>query len=373
MDHIYLHALSALPGIGNKTLQTLIKHFGSGEAVWHASENDILYLADIDQNAKHSLISGRSANINTERINEEFAREGISLIAWNDTHYPPLLKEIPDAPFLLYVRGNAAFDTLPPLIALVGSRKHTSYGTQAAYRLSEDLVRAGFGVVSGLAFGIDAMAHRAALEASGTTIAVLGSGVSDRDITPRSHVQLGRAITASGALISEYAPDTPVFPGMFPARNRIIAGMTLGTIVIEAAEKSGSLITAYLALDYGREVFAVPGSIFSPASAGTNVLIKNGAKIVRCIQDILEELPTESIPHPSSSAQTDGQPIGLSPDESAVFRLLSHEPIHVDKLLKAATLGTATLSSTLTMLELKGLVRDIGGMKYVKTRPDSVT
>src|SRR3989338_8213560 len=219
-----LYAFSLIPGIGNKTLRDLIVHFGSAEAIWEADEKSLR-----------------------------------------------LLKEIPDAPMILFTRGNYDWAD-KPLIAIVGTRKFTSYGEQVAERLATDLARAGYVVVSGLAFGIDSIAHKAALEAGCETLAILGGGIDEASVPPQSHLPLARAGVNSGALISEYAPGTKPSEGTFPARDRIIAGMTLGTIIIEAPEKSGALITARLALDYNREVFAVPGSIFSRVSPGPKKL-----------------------------------------------------------------------------------------------------
>ncbi|MEK7549798.1 MAG: DNA-processing protein DprA, partial [Patescibacteria group bacterium] len=228
------------------------------------------------------------------------------------------------------------------------------------------LSRAGVIVVSGLAFGIDSVAHIGALDGGNDTLAVLGGGIDDKTIAPQTHLNLAKRILSQGALVSEYPMETPPTKWSFPQRNRIIAGMTLGTVVIEAAEQSGSLITARLALDYNREVFAVPGSIFSPVSTGTNQLIKNGAKIVRSVSDILEELT----PYFEATFQVKSQekhlPQNLSPEEITLLKILSHEPLHVDKIIKATTLETAVANSTLVMLEIKGIIRNTGGMNYIR-------
>ena len=294
--------------------------------------------------------------------------EEITVLCQSGKNYPALLKEIPDAPYLLYVRGNFDWDRTPPrsMIAVVGSRKYTPYGEQAALRLSEELTRAGLLVVSGLAFGIDSMAHKAALEAGGETLAVLGSGISDTDISPRSHVPLAKKVIAQGALVSEYPPGHPILPGNFPARNRIIAGLSLGTLVIEAAEGSGSLITADLALQYNREVFALPGSVFSPSSIGTNQLIKKGAKLVTSVQDILEELPEVISPQKPLLDTEEELSSGLTKEEEKILRVLSHDPLHVDKITRAATLETASVATFLSLLEIKGRVKNVGGMHYIR-------
>ncbi|MDP3957140.1 MAG: DNA-processing protein DprA [bacterium] len=359
-----LYALSLIPGIGNKTLRDLLVHFGSAEAIWEADEPSLLAIDGLGPITVAAIVTGRK----TLRPDEEWERvenQGIHILAFTDEKYPRLLKEIPDAPMILFTRGNYAWAD-KPLISIVGTRKFTSYGEQAAERLATDLAHAGYVVVSGLAFGIDSIAHKAALEAGCETLAILGSGVDEASVSPQSHLPLARAVVNSGALISEYAPGTKATEGTFPARDRIIAGMTLGTVVIEAPEKSGALITARLALDYNREVFAVPGSIFSPSSLGTHRLIKAGAKIVTSVQDILEELPQTRASRNTKGETISAAPHNLSKDEEKVFKLLSHEPLHVDKIIKGARLETSSANSILTLLEIKGLIKNVGGMHYIR-------
>lgn len=365
---ILLYALSLIPGIGNKTLRDLIGHFGSAAAVWEADETSLLAVKGLGPKTVAAIIAGRTS-IHPDKEWEKITEQGIDILAWSDAAYPRLLKETPDAPALLYVRGNYDWKEKQrekPLIAIVGSRKFTSYGEQAAYRLASDLAAAGYVVVSGLAFGIDAIAHKAALDAGAETLAVLGSGIDDASIAPVSHLPLAKAVMNAGALISEYRPGTIASEGTFPARNRIMAGMSLGTLVIEAAERSGTLITARLALDYNREVFAVPGSIFSPVSLGTNSLIKAGAKIVTSVADILEEFPLpERAPVPAKSAAS-LRNVSLSQEEKNVLGFLSHEPLHVDKIIKATRLETSSVISLLALLEIRGFAKNIGGMNYIK-------
>lgn len=359
-----LYALSLIPGIGNKTLRDLIVHFGSAEAIWEADEKSLLAINGLGPITVAAIVAGRNS-LHPEKELEKITGQGINILAFTDETYPRLLKEIPDAPMILFVRGNYDWKE-KPLIAIVGTRKFTSYGEQVAERLATDLAHAGYVIVSGLAFGIDSIAHKAALVAGCETLAILGSGVDEASISPQSHLPLSRAVINSGALISEYLPGTKATEGTFPARDRIIAGMTLGTVVIEAPEKSGALITARLALDYNREVFAVPGSIFSPASLGTNRLTKAGAKIVTSVQDILEEFPRT---HSARNAPEETAPtahLHLSPEEEKVLRLLSHEPLHVDKIIKEARLETSSANSILTLLEIKGLIRDVGSMHYIR-------
>jgi DNA processing protein len=247
------------------------------------------------------------------------------------------------------------------MIAVVGSRKFTAYGKQVAYSLAQDLARSGVTVVSGMALGIDALAHRGALSVHGKTLAILGSGLEDRAIGPRLNFQLSREIMEHGALLSEFPVGTKITPGNFPARNRIMAGMTLGTLVIEAAENSGSLITANLACEFNREVFSIPGSIFSQASAGTNKLIQTGSKLVTGVADILAELRIEHIARPANKNAT----ASLSDAEQKILKLLSSDPVHVDKLIKATTLKTSEISALLSMMEVKGLLKNIGSQNYI--------
>jgi len=289
-------------------------------------------------------------------------KENIQMILETDPQYPILLKEIPTAPYILYMKGE--MDLNAPMISIVGSRKYTTYGSQAAYALAKELAQAGITVVSGMAYGIDSIAHRGALDAGGKTIAVLGDSLDEKHIYPASNLNLSREIFQSGCLLSDYPIETPAgIPGNFPARNRIIAGLSMGTLVIEAGEKSGTLITANLALEFNRDVFAVPGPIFSLQSSGTNNLIKNGAKVVTSIKDILEELNLEEI-HEKSFAPAK---IPSSKEEETILQMLSSDPVHIDNLSKLSKLGTATVASTLSMMEIKGWVKNIGGQNYIIT------
>jgi len=247
------------------------------------------------------------------------------------------------------------------MVSIVGSRKFTTYGKQAAFAFARDLAQTGIAIVSGMALGIDAMAHRGALDGRGKTIAVMGSSLEDYNIGPRTNFGLSREIIENGCLVSEYPLGTPATAGTFPTRNRIMAGLTLGTLIIEAARESGSLITAGLALEFNREVFAIPGSIFSPQSEGTNDLIKSGAKLVSSSKDILEELKIEQL----QSAEKIRRAIPESKEEEIVLKKLSHEPIHIDIIIKLAKLETSVTSSTLSILEMKGVIKDIGGQNYI--------
>ncbi len=363
-DRVYRHALRTIAGIGDGTLTRLITHFGSGEAAWLADADALAAVPKLSSEKQSRLITDRKA-INPLRLWNSLATLYINALTPEDADYPALLKEIPDHPGLIYTRGSFDWQSTRPLIAIVGSRKHSSYGVQVATQIATDLTRAGYVIVSGMAFGIDSVAHKAALTAPGDTIAVLGSGIDDNAITPVTHLGLAKNIMAHGALLSEYPPGTPPSQGSFPMRDRLIAGLTVGTLVIEAGEQSGSLITAHCALDYNREVFAVPGSIFSPYSIGTNALIKRGAKVVTGIQDILEELGDHTRTTTQSTLR-DEMLTTLSDAEKQLYHVLTEEPIHVDKIIKASRLTTQEASALLTILEMKGLAKNVGGMHYVR-------
>jgi len=286
---------------------------------------------------------------------------GVRAITWEDPDYPSLLREIPDPPPLLYVRG-----TLEPedswAVAVVGTRRASVYGKEVTRRLVTDLARSGITVVSGLARGIDGVAHQAALEAGGRTIAVLGCGV-DR-VYPPEHRALARRIVEQGALVSEYPLGTPPEARNFPPRNRIISGLSLGVLITEAGRGSGALITADYAAEQGRDVFAVPGSILAAGSGGTNRLIQEGAKLVMETADILRELNLTMAAEQAQAREV----LPETETEAAILAHLGAEPVHVDDLGRAVGMPIAEVTSALTLMELKGLVRQVGGMKYVTAR-----
>jgi DNA processing protein len=272
-----------------------------------------------------------------------------------------LLRELVNGPPLLYVRGTLAENDRWAM-AVVGTRGATTYGRDATRKLVGDLVAAGVTVVSGLALGIDAVAHEAALKAGGRTLAVLGSGVDQ--IYPTTNRRLGEALTGQGALISEYPLGTIPVPTNFPPRNRIISGLALGVLVVEAAARSGALITVQFALEQGRDVFAVPGSIFSTKSEGPHGLIRDGATIVTRADDVLEALNMQNAVEQQAIAAA----VPETPEEIALLRLVEAEPRHIDAISRDSTLAPPVVSATLAMLELKGLVKQVGGMQYVLAR-----
>ena len=358
-DIRYWLGLSLVPGIGPVKARRLLDYFGDLAAAWVAPAGD-LARAGLDGRAVESLLAGRA----TLDLDAEVSRVhdlGIALITWEDPIYPERLRQAYGSPFLLYVRGE-----LRPqddmAVAVVGTRRATSYGRQATERVVHDLALGGVTVVSGLARGIDTCAHRAALEAGGRTLAVLGCGV---DVSyPPENARLAREIAERGAIISEYPLGTQPEAANFPARNRIISGLARGTLVVEAGQTSGALITARFALDQNREVFAVPGSIFSPASEGTNRLLQQGAKAVLGARDVLDELNLESVGRQLEMREL----LPVDEVERTVLELLGDEPRHVDDVCRTSALSISLVSSTLTMLELKGLARHVGGMSYVVVR-----
>lgn len=356
----HLNALNTIQGLGCKKMHQLMTFFGSAENIWNASLPE-LKLSGISDAAAQKIANERSG-IDPEIEWQKLQRENILAISIEDPRYPTLLKEIPDNPYLIYMKGNLECLSIP-LVAIVGSRKLTTYGSQVARSFARDLAGSGVCIVSGLAFGIDATAHRGALDAKGKTIAVLGNSLDDESIAPRTNFQLAQEIIASdGLLISEFPIKTNADVWTFPARNRIMAGMCQGTLVIEAALKSGSLITANLAVDYNRDVFAVPGSIFSSQSEGTNKIIKAGAKLVTSAKDILEELRIEK------NEETSQEELGISftTKENKVCKILSHESLHIDTIAKLTKLDTSTISSVLAILEIKGVIKNVGGQNYIK-------
>lgn len=351
-------AVSLLPGIGPQRLRRVAEAFDNDmERAWSASATD-LARAGIEAKVARDAVAARSA-IEIDGVMARIARAEVSVHTLADPTYPARLADIYDAPPVLYMRG----DVRPEdewSVAIVGTRNVSPYGKEVTHRLATDLARHNITIVSGLARGVDGLAHRAALEAGGRTLAVFACGVDI--IYPSEHRRLAADIAQSGALLSEYPPGVAPEAGNFPARNRIISGFSLGTIVIEAGEKSGALITAQRALEQNREVFAVPGSIFSRASIGANRLIRDSAaKLVVSAEDVLEELRLQMVPQQLEMRQL----LPTNETESRLMELLSQEPLHIDALTRQSALPIAEVSSALAMMELKGLARQVGGMQYV--------
>lgn len=350
--------LAHFPKITVKRYQQLLAAFSSLDEVWQA-EFDELIKTGIDEKIIHEFLIWRE-KLDEEKIYKILEQEKIQCFTLNDKNYPTLLKEIYDPPFCLFVRGNLQKDDFN--LAVVGTRKYTTYGKQVTENLVTDLVHQGVTITSGLAFGIDIIAHQTTLKNNGKTIAILGSGINKRHIYPHEHQNIAEEIIAkSGAVISEYPPGTLPNKYTFPRRNRIIAGISSGTLVIEAAEKSGALITAECALEAGREVFAVPQNITSNTSLGPNQLIKNGAKLITSSQDIIEALDLQDIQVYVKNKQI----LAESPEEEVILAILSQEPCHIDDITKNSGLSSTQISANLTIMEMKGKVRNLGNMMYV--------
>ncbi|MEK7623057.1 MAG: DNA-processing protein DprA [Patescibacteria group bacterium] len=350
--------LAFFPKLTPKRYQDLARIPASFDEIWQANAQS-LKQTGWDEELIREFISWREA-LNVEKIERDLQKEGIEVIAQSDERYPSLLKQLYDPPAALFVRGTLAKVDL--CLAIVGTRKCTPYGRQVVEELVPQLVESGLTIVSGLALGIDGFAHEATLRAGGKTIAVLGSGVDRAHVFPTTHSDLANRIIASGgAVISEYPPGMMANTFTFPRRNRIVAGMSLGTLVTEAPEGSGALITAQCALDNNREVFAVPQNITHENAFGPNTLIKNGAHPVSTVEDILSVLHIEK-----AKAQTVARAtLPDSPEEAALLPFLTREPIHIDFIAKQAKLPSHLVSGILTLMEMKGRVRNVGGMKYV--------
>ncbi len=285
---------------------------------------------------------------------------GVKKITIEDKDYPATLKEIHNPPKQLYIKGEIKNQD-KVAIAIVGTRKYSTYGKQVALDLSSKLAKLGITIVSGLARGIDTFAHKAALEAGGRTIAVLGSGMDQKSFSPSCNYALSEEIAKNGAVITEYPEGTIGAVYTFPERNRIVSGLSLGVIVIEAPEQSGALITANLALDQNKEVFAVPGNIYDENSQGTHNLIKQGAKLVTCIEDVLEELNLSHLLSETPKTKTKPE----NKEEEIILSALSLQPTHIDDIIKITKLPTSIVNSTLTILEIKNAVRNLGKNNYI--------
>ncbi len=359
----YWVGFSSVHGIGPMKFRALLNHFGDLEEAWHADARE-LKEAGLDQRALGNFMTTRTT-ISLEREMEKIERQGARVFTWDDPAYPPRLLNIYNPPPVLYVKGKILGED-QWAVAVVGTRGATVYGKEAARRLAGGLARNGLTIVSGLARGIDGEAHRAALDAGGRTIAVLGSGVDV--IYPAESRKLAQAVIERGALVSEYALGTRPEAGNFPPRNRIISGLSLGVVIVEAGERSGALITADFALEQGREVFAVPGNIFRKKSMGTNKLIQQGAKPVLSVEDILEELNLTMV---SQQAEVRAV-VPENETEAALLEYITADPVHVDEIGQKSGLPIAQVSSTLALMELKGMVRQVGGMNYVLSRESRV-
>jgi len=355
-------ALNMISGIGPLRCQKLLKQFGSPEAILKADLRELQHVSGIGEYIARQIVSSRD-KLDIEKEISRIEKQKVSIVTFSDDNYPTNLKSIFDPPIVLYVKGKL----LPEdriAIAMVGTRRPTSYGKMVAEKLSKELAERGVSIVSGLARGIDTCAHRGALSCDGRTIAVLGCGI---DICyPPENRALFDQISKCGAVVSEFPMGTPPERMNFPIRNRIISGLGLGAVIVEAGSRSGALITAECALEQGREVFAVPGNIFNLGTKGTHSLIKEGAKLVEKCEDIIEEIRCLSDVLPVSPAIKSPKEAKLSPEEEKVYNLLSFEPIHIDLISKESGLPINRVSPVLMNLEMKGKIRQVAGKMFLR-------
>ncbi|NCF66848.1 MAG: DNA-protecting protein DprA [Chloroflexi bacterium] len=356
----YWLGFNLVKGVGPAKVQALLNQFGDLRSAWGA-QKDQLRRIGFDQRSIDSFFEKRK-ELDLDQCLANVQAIGVTLLTWKSEEYPNYLREIEGSPPLIYVHGSLE-EIDRWAVAVVGTRRLTSYGRQITQELVAGLVLNGVTIVSGLARGIDAVAHKTALEHGGRTIAVLGSG-PDCIYPPENRALARQIVNGRGAIVSEYGLGVQPEAKNFPPRNRIISGLSLGVIVVEAGDRSGASITARFALEQGREVFAVPGNITSPASKGTNRLIQQGAKLVTGVDDVLEELNLAMVLEHSAVQLS----LPETQDEAALYEYLSAQPVHIDDLSRSTGLSSSLVSSTLTLMELKGMVRQVGGMNYVLAR-----
>jgi len=350
-----------VPGVGPRIFNELLDHLGSAENVLRATANELNSVPGVGSKLSRAIAAAQQ--IELVPILEDCERHSIGILDRHGENYPPLLNQIHDPPNILYQQG----ELLPEdevAIAVVGTRHASHYGKTVAQRLARGLASSGITVVSGLARGIDAVAHRAALAAGGRTVAVLGSGLLD--IYPAEHEELAREIGQQGALLSELPPRSPPRRSAFPQRNRIVSGLSLGVVVVEAAERSGALISARLAMEQDREVFAVPGRVDSRLSRGCHRLIRDGAKLVETVEDILEELGPLSVPTVHSDGRELRHPaeLKLTDQEQLVLQAIGAESTQLDQVVAVTGLPVARVLSTISVLEIRRLVRRASGTTF---------
>ena len=359
-DNELLIALNLIPKLGSIKIQSLAEKFKSYSEFMKAKPEDLSEIPGIGKIISDKIIEYRG-KIDPNREIEKAKKQGIKIVTLVDENYPEQLKQIYDPPPVLYVRGEQS-SLSNKSIAIVGARKASTYGRNVAMRFAKELASMTVNVVSGMARGIDSYAHKGAIDAGGPTTAVFGCGIDI--VYPPENENLMKKILECGCVISSFPLGTPPLAANFPARNRIISGLSLGTLVIEAAEKSGSLITADFSLEQGREVFAVPGNIFSPYSRGTHKLIKQGAKLVENIDDILDELYLERINNKNVEDNPDLQ--NLSVTEKRLFELVDYQPVQIEHLISKAQGNSREVNAILTRLELKGLISALPGGHFVR-------
>jgi DNA processing protein len=360
-DKKFWVGFNLIKGIGAVRMQGLVAHFGDLQSAWTAAPAE-LARAGLGLKVIERVVRARE-NVDLDQVWEKIQKQGIQILTWQDETYPQRLKEIDQPPPVLYIRGEYLPDDLFA-VAIVGTRRVTAYGRQITEQLASFLAANGMTVISGLARGVDAIAHQAALKAGGRTIAVLGSGVDK--IYPPEHRALAEQMMERGAILSDYAPGTQPEASNFPPRNRIISGLSLAVVVVEAGETSGALITAEFAAEQGREVFAVPGSILAPQSKGTNKLIQNGALPLLSVNDLMQALDITRVGEQKAARKI----MPADAIEAKLLTVLTNEPMHVDEIRNQSELPIEKVSAALVLMELKGMVRQVGGMNYVVLREE---
>ncbi len=360
-ERLYWIGFNLVKGIGAVRFQSILDHFGDAKSAWDASPAELAE-AGLGGKVIERFVELRST-LDLENYRDQIHKQGIQVLILPDAAYPTQLMEIEQPPPVLYIRGEITHEDRWA-VAIVGTRQVTAYGRQVTEDLAGVLARNGVTVVSGLARGVDAIAHAAALKAGGRTLAVLGSGVDK--VYPPEHRQMAEKILGQGALVSDYAPGTPPESTNFPPRNRIISGLSMAVVIVEAGETSGALITGEFAVEQGREVFAVPGNILAPQSKGCNKLIANGARPMLNAEDVLEALDlTRNI-----ERREVRKAVPSDATEAALLEMLDLEPLHVDDIRAQSGLPIERITAALTMMELKGMVRQVGGMNYVAVRDE---
>ena len=369
-----LVSLNMVGDIGSVRLKKLLDYFGQPQAVLKAPEAKLIAVAGIADK-----IAQKIRSLKLDDLNKEFKsaqKLGLEILTYEDSDYPENLKNIPGAPIVLYVKGK-----LQPQdkysIGIVGSRRASFYGLSSAERFASDLSALGYTVISGMARGIDTASHKGALKAGGRTIAVMGSGFNQ--IYPSENKGLSEEIAQNGAVISEFPLDTLPLKQNFPRRNRIISGLALGILVVEAARNSGALITADFALEQGREVFALPGKVDSGTSFGTNGLIKQGAKLVSCVEDIIEELEAPAKKKPEGSVILDEQvndledclqpQKNLAGEEAALYNIISPQPLQLDEIVDKTKMDVTKIADLLLRLQMRRLIKELPGKQFVRNQP----
>jgi DNA processing protein len=357
-------ALYMIEGIGNKGFRKLLERFDQPEVVFEADYKELVSVEGVRKDIAQRIVNREFISDPEEEV-RKIEKCNARVIRYSDPTYPNFLKKIPSAPMLLYVKGEDIPIT-QTFIAIVGSRNPTYYGVKAAEKLSFDLARRGIGVVSGLAKGIDSAAHKGCLMGKGFTVGVMGTGIDI--VYPQSNKRLAEQISGSGTLITEFPIGSPPEARNFPIRNRLISGLSRGVVVVEATKKSGSLITASMALEQGREVFAVPGSIDSFKSTGSHFLIKQGAKLVENAEDILEEFGffNKALKENGVLKNTSNTALNMGQSERKLYEIIGNYPLHIDQIVRLGEMETGEALSLLMQMELKGIVKQLPGKMFVR-------